>query len=131
MDYMLLLPNELTRKGSSFSLSPKFPQATWPLTPAFLKSLFLISFSARKTRQIPFGSHQWSSSSHQKKLLKSNKVPFKSDPHPSCLSHSTVLFHSCSLLHSSWIQSLHSETLWKESQDYSRCHCRVHLKGGL
>lgn len=94
MDYMLLLPNELTRKGSSFSLSPKFPQATWPLTPAFLKSLFLISFSARKTRQIPFGSHQWSSSSHQKKLLKNDKVPSKTDARrTTCII--TLLAYNC------------------------------------
>lgn len=81
MDYTLLLPNELTRKGSFFSLSPKFPQARWTLILSFLKSLFLISFSARKTRQTPFGSHQWSSSSPQKKPLKSDKVPSKSEAH--------------------------------------------------
>jgi len=76
---MVLLPNELTRKGSSFSLSPKFPQATWPLTSSFLRPLFLISFSARKTRLIPLGNHQWSSSSPPEKSLKSDKVPYKSE----------------------------------------------------
>ena len=152
MDYMLLLLNELTRKGSYFSLSPKFPQTTWPLTPSFLKSVFLISFSARKTRQIPFDSHQWSSSSPQKKPLKNDKVPSKSEAHRStriitlmAYDHSYVTMESLSFLllplYSSFpfMQStmfilntmFAFRKAWKESQDYSQCYCRVHLKSEL
>lgn len=81
MNYILLLLNELTRKCSSFSLSLKFPQAPWTLTPPFLKSLHLISFAANPG-QASFGIPPWSSSSVTKVAEECyNRVPFESALH--------------------------------------------------